>query len=91
MLREEEILAVITGKYGVCQQLTSRWKSEFVENMIAVFDKKANEAMRLKAEHEAETEALASRIGQLTPCHRKRRQVLYHVHANINRPLDWPP
>ena len=66
VLREEETLAVIAGKYGVCQQLISRWKSEFVENMAAVFDKKANETTKLKAEHEAEKEALVSKIGQLT-------------------------
>lgn len=40
VLREEETLAAIANKYDVCQQLISRWKSEFLDNMATVFDKK---------------------------------------------------
>ena len=66
VLREEETLAAIANKYDVCQQLISRWKSEFLDNMSAVFDKKNNEAAKLKQEHDAEKEALVNKIGQLT-------------------------
>jgi len=66
VLREEDTLAAIANKYDVCQQLISRWKSEFLGNMSTVFDKKNNETAKLKQEHEAEKEALVNKIGQLT-------------------------
>jgi len=66
VLREENTLIEIANKYDVSQQLISRWKSEFLANMAVVFDKKATELERLKQEHEAEREALVSKIGQLT-------------------------
>lgn len=66
VLREENTLAEIANKYDVSQQLISRWKSEFLSNMPAVFDKKNNEVEKLKQEHEAEKEALVTKIGQLT-------------------------
>jgi transposase len=53
-------------KYEVSPQLISRWKAEFLENMPAVFDKKAAELENLKKEHAAEKEALINQIGQLT-------------------------
>ena len=48
VLREEETLAAIANKYDVCQQLISRWKSEFLDNMATVFDKKNNETFCIK-------------------------------------------
>ena len=66
VLREEDTLVTTANKYGVCQQLISRWKSEFLDNMAAVFDKKTNEVGKLIQEHEAEKEALVNKIGQLT-------------------------
>lgn len=66
VLREENTLAEISNKYDVSQQLISRWRSEFLSNMATVFDKKTNEAEKLKLENEAEKEALVSKIGQLT-------------------------
>ena len=66
VLREEDTLAAIANKYGVCQQLISRWKSEFLDNMATVFDKKNNETTKLKHEHELEKEALVKKIGLLT-------------------------
>jgi len=59
-------LAEIANKYDVSQQLISRWRSEFLSNMATVFDKKTNEAEKLKLENEAEKEALVTKIGQLT-------------------------
>lgn len=49
VLREEETLAAIAKKYDVCQQLISRWKSEFLDNMATVFDKKNNETANRKS------------------------------------------
>lgn len=66
VLREENTLAEIANKYDVSQQLISRWRSEFLSNMATVFDKKTNEAEKLKLENEAEKEALVTKIGQLT-------------------------
>jgi transposase len=66
VLREKNTLAEIANKYDVSQQLISRWKSEFLGNMATVFDKKTNAVEKLKLEHEAEKEALVTKIGQLT-------------------------
>ena len=66
VLREENTLAEIANKYDVSQQLISRWRSEFLSNMATVFDKKTNEAEKLKLENETEKEALVTKIGQLT-------------------------
>ncbi|MHC1762225.1 MAG: reverse transcriptase domain-containing protein [Negativicutes bacterium] len=61
VLREEETLAAIANKYDVCQQLISRWKSEFLDNMATVFDKKNNETTKLKQDHEAEKEGRSAK------------------------------
>lgn len=62
ILREESTLNEIAQKYDVSPQLISRWRTEFLDNMPVVFDKKASEAEKLKQEHEAEKEDL---IGQI--------------------------
>lgn len=66
VLREESTLKEISQKYGVSQQLISRWRTEFLDNMPSVFDKKAAKTEKLKQEHEAEKEELINQIGQLT-------------------------
>lgn len=66
ILREESTVNEIAQKYGVSPQLISRWRTEFLDNMPAVFDKKALESEKLKQEYEAEKEELISQIGQLT-------------------------
>jgi transposase len=66
ILREESTLNEISQKYKVSPQLISRWRTEFLENMPAVFDKKATEMEKLKQEHVAEKEELINQIGQLT-------------------------
>ncbi len=66
ILREESTLNEIAQKYEVSPQLISRWKTEFLNNMPAVFDKKSTELEKLKQEHEAEKEELINQIGQLT-------------------------
>jgi transposase-like protein len=66
LLREESTLAEIAKKYDVSQQLVSRWKTEFLANMPAVFDKKNENLEKLKQEHEEEKELLVNKIGELT-------------------------
>jgi transposase len=66
ILREESTLNEIAQKYNVSPQLISRWRTEFLDNMPVVFDKKASEIEKLKQEHEAEKEELIIQIGQLT-------------------------
>jgi transposase-like protein len=66
LLREENTLAEIAKKYDVSQQLVSRWKTEFLANMPAVFDKKNENLEKLKQEHEEEKELLVNKIGELT-------------------------
>lgn len=66
ILREESTLNKVSQKYGVSPQLISRRKTEFLENMPAVFDKKASQTEELKKEHAAEKEKLVNQIDQLT-------------------------
>jgi transposase len=66
VLREENTLNELSQKYSVSPQLISRWKTEFLENMPAVFDKKSTEIENMKKEHAAEKEELINQIGQLT-------------------------
>ena len=66
ILREESTVNEIAQKYGVSPQLISRWRTEFLDNMPAIFDKKASETEKLKLEHETEKEELINQIGQLT-------------------------
>lgn len=66
VLREESTLAEISRKYEVAGPLLSRWKTEFLENMSTVFDKKGQTIEKVKEEYEAEKEQLIKKIGELT-------------------------
>jgi transposase len=66
VLREDCTLNEIATQEGVSPQLISRWKTEFIDNMPAVFDKKNAAVEQLKKEHVIEKEALINQIGQLT-------------------------
>lgn len=66
ILREESTLNEISQRHGVSPQLISRWKTEFLENMPTVFDKKSSQVEKMKKEHAAEKEELINQIGQLT-------------------------
>ncbi len=46
--------------------MLSRWKTEFIANMSAVFNKKNEDVDKLKQEHEDEKELLVKKIGELT-------------------------
>ncbi len=66
ILREESTLSEISQKYDIAQPVLSRWKTEFVENMFTVFDKKGEDVEKLKQDHEEEKEVLIKKIGQLS-------------------------
>ena len=66
IIREDLTLSEISKKYDVVQPLLSRWKSEFIANMPAVFNKKNQDIDKLKQEHEEEKELLVKKIGELT-------------------------
>jgi len=66
ILREESPLAEISKKYDIAQPVLSRWKTEFISNMPAVFDKKGEDIEKVKQEHEEEKETLIKKIGELS-------------------------
>jgi transposase len=66
ILREENTLVEISKKYDVAQPILSRWKAEFIGNMSSVFNKKGEDAEKLKKEHEEEKELLIKKIGELS-------------------------
>lgn len=66
ILREESTVNEIAQKHDVSPQLISRWRTEFLNNMPAVFDKKAVEIEKVKQEYETEKEELINQIGRLT-------------------------
>lgn len=66
ILREDETLTEISKKYDIAQPVLSRWKSEFLDGMPRVFDKKGADLAKLKVEHEKEKSELLEKIGSLT-------------------------
>jgi transposase-like protein len=66
ILREESTLAEISRKYEIAQPVLSRWKSEFIDNMPAIFDKKGENTEKIQKEHEEEKERLIKKIGELS-------------------------
>ncbi len=66
ILREESTLSEISQKYDIAQPVLSRWKSEFIANMVTVFDKNGEDVEKLKQDHEEEKEILIKKIGQLS-------------------------
>jgi len=66
ILREESTLAQIADKYGTTQPQLSKWKSEFIGNMSAMFNKKPDDSVKATRALEEEKEALEKKVGQLT-------------------------
>ena len=66
ILREESTLAQIADKYGTTQPQLSKWKSEFIGNMSAVFNKKPDDSVKAARALKEEKEALEKKVGQLT-------------------------
>lgn len=66
VLREEQTVNEIAGKYEMSLVMVSRWKAEFLERASMVFEKKTMEADKLKKEYESKQEHLEKLVGQLT-------------------------
>jgi transposase-like protein len=66
ILREESTLVEISKKYDIAQPVLSRWKTDFVNNMSSVFDKKGEDVNKVKKEYEEEKEILIKKIGELS-------------------------
>lgn len=66
ILREDSTVNEIAQKHDISPQLISLWRTEFLNNMPTVFDKKSAEIEKVKQEYEAEKEELVNQIGQLT-------------------------
>ncbi|WP_455072792.1 IS3 family transposase [Paenibacillus caseinilyticus] len=66
VLREEQTVNEIAAKYELSPVMISRWKAEFLERASTVFEKKTQEAEKLKKEYESKQEHLEKLVGQLT-------------------------
>jgi transposase len=66
VLREEQTVNEVAGKYEVSPVMISRWKAEFMERASMVFEKKSSEADKMKKEYESKQEHLEKLVGQLT-------------------------
>jgi transposase len=66
VLREEQTVNEIAGKYEVSPVMISRWKAEFMERASMVFEKKSSESDKMKKEYESKQEHLEKLVGQLT-------------------------
>jgi transposase len=66
VLKEEQTINEIAGKYEVSPIMISRWKAEFLERASMVFEKKTSEADKMKKEYESKQEHLEKLVGQLT-------------------------
>jgi transposase len=59
-IKNQQTLAELSKKFDVNQVMISKWKSEFIENMGAVFEKKYTEEKET-----VDTQELYAQIGQL--------------------------
>ncbi len=59
-VKNQHTLAELATKYEVSSVIISRWKSEFLENMSAAFEKSGNEVSDA-----IDTQELYAQIGQL--------------------------
>ena len=61
-LKERETLVELSTRFGVAQEMISRWKTEFVRNSSQIFDKKNQHS----DEPTDEVKRLRSKVGELT-------------------------
>ena len=64
LLREEQTLNEVAAKYQLNPQMISQWKSDFVKNASAVFERNKDEAGKLKKEMEEKESRYQQIIGQ---------------------------
>ena len=61
-LKERETLAELSTRFGVAQEMISRWKAEFIKSSSQIFDKKNQKS----DEPTDEVKRLRSKVGELT-------------------------
>ncbi len=61
-LKERETLAELSARFGVAQEMISRWKTEFIKQSSQIFDKKNQDS----DEPTDEVKRLRSKVGELT-------------------------
>ncbi|MDE8565787.1 IS3 family transposase [Anoxybacillus rupiensis] len=66
VLREEQTMNEIAGKYEISPVMLSRWKAEFVERASMVFGRETKEAEKMKRNYKEKQEQLEKLVGQLT-------------------------
>lgn len=66
LLKEEETLNQIAGKYQLNPQMLSQWKSDFVKNAAIVFERGKDETTKLKKELEDKETRYQKIIGQMS-------------------------
>ena len=66
LLKKEETLSQIAGKYQLNPQMLSQWKSDFVKNAALVFDRGKDETTKLKKELEDKETRYQQIIGQMS-------------------------
>ncbi|WP_027415422.1 transposase, partial [Aneurinibacillus terranovensis] len=66
VLREEQTVNEIAGKYEISPVMLSRWKGEFLERASMVFGRESKAAEKMKRSYEEKQEQLEKLVGQLT-------------------------
>ncbi len=61
-LKVRETLAELSVRFGVAQEMISRWKNEFIKQSSVVFDKKSAQS----DEPSDEVKRLRAKVGELT-------------------------
>ena len=65
-LREEKMLSQIASENQINPNMLSKWKTEAITSLPALFRKDVSEAEKLKAAYESKIEELYKQIGRLT-------------------------
>lgn len=66
VLKEEQTVNEIAGKYEISSVMLSRWKGEFLERASMVFGRESKAAEKMKRSYEEKQEQLEKLVGQLT-------------------------
>ncbi|EGL81482.1 Integrase catalytic region [Caldalkalibacillus thermarum TA2.A1] len=66
MLREEQTVNEIAGKYELSPVMIRRWKAEFLKRALMVFQKGTDEIDKVRKAYESKQENLEKLVGQLT-------------------------
>lgn len=66
VLREEQTVNEIAGKYELSPVMIRRWKAEFLKRASMVFQKGTDEIDKVRKAYESKQENLEKLVGQLT-------------------------